>query len=105
MGRPATTIALTPEDRATLTQRLRAPASEQRVVVRARIVQAARGAVDGRHRGAVGPAPGNGRQAAARFATRGVAGLPNGTGYAALVTNISATAPATLFAALNIATG
>ena len=41
MGRPATVIVLTPEDRATLTQRLRAPTSEQRVVVRARIVLAA----------------------------------------------------------------
>ena len=41
MGRPATAIVLTPEDRATLTQRLRAPTSEQRVVVRARIVLAA----------------------------------------------------------------
>ena len=41
MGRPATAIVLTPEDRATLTQRLRAPTSEQRVVVRARIGLAA----------------------------------------------------------------
>ena len=41
MGRPATVIVLTADDRATLTQRLRAPTSEQRVVVRARIVLAA----------------------------------------------------------------
>jgi transposase len=41
MGRPATAIVLTPEDRATLTQRLRAPTTEQRMVVRARVVLAA----------------------------------------------------------------
>ena len=41
MSRPATAIVLTAEDRQVLTQRVRATTSEQRMVVRARIVLSA----------------------------------------------------------------
>jgi transposase len=76
MGRPATAIVLTPEDRATLTQRLRAPTSEQRVVVRARIVLAA---ADGQSTDGIAEQlalrPATVSKWRRRFATQGVAGL------------------------------
>ena len=79
MGRPATAIVLTPEDRATLTQRLRAPTSEQRVVVRARIVLAA---ADGQSTDGIAEQlalrPATVSKWRRRFATQGVAGLADG---------------------------
>ena len=76
MGRPATAIVLTPEDRATLTQRLRAPTSEQCVVVRAHIVLAA---ADGQSTDGIAEQlalrPATVSKWRHRFATQGVAGL------------------------------
>lgn len=76
MGRPATAIVLTPDDRATLTQRLRAPTSEQRVVVRARIVLAA---ADGQSTDGIAEQlalrPATVSKWRRRFARLGVAGL------------------------------
>ena len=76
MGRPATVIMLTPEDRATLTQRLRAPTTEQRMVVRARVVLAAAdGATTDQIAGQLSLRPATVSKWRGRFARLGVAGL------------------------------
>ena len=76
MSRPATAIVLTAEDRQTLTQRARAPTSEQRMVVRARVVLAA---ADGHSTDAIAAElsvrTGTVSEWRRRFAAQGLAGL------------------------------